>query len=164
MPPRPSSATHCCSPSVVCPHGQTWPSSQACQLLPTWHPLQCWLAGTLECGWGGEVACGSQQALYVLFMSAGLAGWGGGLGCPSWFLSSCPHCPLCFSPLLLYVRLSLSLPRSASIIASHVSVLMHSPLHLCVSVLIFLLLWVSNFLSLLGCLDLSLSVSHRTSF
>lgn len=28
----------------------------AYQLLPAWHPRRYWLAGSLESGWGGEVA------------------------------------------------------------------------------------------------------------
>lgn len=73
MPPLNPSATHRCSPSGACPHGQAWPSSRAHQLLPAWHPWE--QAGGDPGVWvGWEVAYGSQQGLLILFTAGGLAG------------------------------------------------------------------------------------------
>lgn len=80
-------------------------------------PAAACLVPSVEGGWGGETAYGSQQGLRRLIVSGGLAGWGGGHRCPSWSLCSHLRCPLCFSPLplsyfmsgsLLFISLSLA--------------------------------------------------------
>lgn len=141
-----------CSAPGACPHVQAWPNSQAHQLLPTWHPRWCLAGGTLECGWGGDMAYGSQQDL--LIPKAGRVGWWAQLPITVRLLKpSVSSLLLCPASRLLYVRLSslyFCLPHCVSASAR---------LSLCLCLMCSCRPFLCLRLSLPGCLDLSLSVS-----